>query len=281
MNLYTFRDHLNNERRFVSLKTDVTVAGQQYLSYPIKRSKYSLDLFTNKKNNITVMIPGDATFARPYLSRPAGDLYVTIATMTGVPFYRGQLVTVTYSRQHTIDMTFEPLVKIGQVSMGERRVYQRNCPYSLYSENCQATRASHSVTIVAVPTTNQLRLRYVTNNPNNDRREEPANVLPTASDRDANKNIGRLLGGTVRVGQQTWWITNISDLGFASANVDFTITLFRVHGLTVNDIGKSAITDFGCNRTTAHCSDIHNNIENFGGFPGMVQISPFDGGLRG
>ena len=278
MNLYAFTSNTQPAQYLTTAKADVTINGQRYTSTTMSRSRYMLDSI-DKKNNMTITFAGDNTFARRFLRGRTGDrLSVIVSTMTGMPFYRGQLVTANYTQDNKVALTFEPPVRLDLQATGERRIYQRNCPYVLYDKaTCQASKRNHDVTVTVVVTANKVRVRYDTGNTGNAARDNPFDVLPTIGS-VTNVNIGDLIGGLFVSGGQSYWIVNIDDQTVATQYVFFTLELSRDHSVSVNDTG---ICNFGCARTVVACRDLHRNLQNYGGFPAMVRESPFSGGLAG
>ena len=280
MNLYTFtRSGLVS--RFTTARTDVIVGGHDYEARSIKRSRYVLDS-VNRKNNITISFPGDDIYARAFVTPTNEVLTVVIATMSAIPFYRGSLVTVGYTPKNMINMTFEPEIRLGSNNMGERRLYQRNCPYELYGRNCKANIKEHAITVNSVVNSKRFKASYDTGDPTNDTQDEPFNVFPTFSDPSKRINLGRFVGGLVIVGFPPFvtrrWITDIKIPVARNRFIDFDVLTFKEHNLKANDIVQLA---FGCSRTTSQCLELHDNILNYGGFPNMTKVSPFEGGLRG
>ena len=295
MNLYTFVDEDNHER-FTTAKSNVTVNGVTYEPRTIQRTRYSLDSLV-KKNNITITFAGNDEFALQYIHPTTLNLTVVIATLTGMIFYRGRLVTVRY-HQNKIDMVFEQLVRLGSNYSGDRRLYQRACPYQLYGSNCQAQEIKHDLTFVSAKSTTVLRARYVTFDTSDLTGDEAFAVLRTYANPNAKIGIGRLAGGLLYISNSTYWITKISNpqatlraVGDPSAPqavkaVDFDITTFRAYADTIQDAqtlidNPMLLASFGCLRTTNDCRALHDNIENYGGFAGLTKVSPFKGGLRG
>lgn len=278
MNLYTFVSNTQPTQYLTSAKADVTVNGQLFTSITISRSKYVLDTI-DKKNNMIITFAGDNVFARRFLRGRTGDrLSVIVSNMTGIPFYRGRLTTANYSQDNKVALTFEPPVRLDIQATGERRIYQRNCPYVLYDESsCQANKVNHNVLVTVNVSANKVRVRYDTGNTGNAVRSNPFDVLRTTG-ATTNVNIGELIGGLFVYGNQSYWIVNIEDQTVATQYLFFTLELSRDHSVTVN---TSGIVHFGCARTLDACGRLHSNVENYGGFPAMVRESPFSGGLAG
>lgn len=284
MNLYEFSTQ--NERLLMTTaKTDVTVRNETYLATDgLKRGRYSLDSVL-RKNNIDVTFPGDHSFARNFIHPTTLTLEVSIKTMSGVPFYRGRLIMVDYAENNTIILRFEPIIRLARRTFGERRVYQIHCPYVIYGANCSAQRRQHRVVVTEVPDPRQLRVKYTTIIPNNDARSDDLkfNVLQTNSFPHFNYvNVGRLAGGllsNIRINEEgfkEWWITRVESPEAVGQDVSFTLFINFPHQFEVND---TVYVSFGCKQTISDCRDTHNNAVNFGGFPTMKKISPFEGGL--
>ena len=289
MNLYTFVSEADT-LHLTSAKANVTVAGIEYTATTLQRTDYALDPIITK-NNITVTFPGDYRFARQFMTETTLSLTVTIATLEGTPFYRGKLVMVEYTPEQNISLVFEPLIVLGNKSTGQRRMFQRNCPYELYGNHCQAEPLTTTMRVIEVLSSLSFKVRYDTGNANNgDRGDFRYNVIPIRGTlTEGRVNIGHLVGGiaipTATRGvlpdgqsvERRLWITNITDRAAMGSIVEFSIVTFRPHLLTVSEQVDVAV---GCKRTTASCRDIHDNLDNYGGFPGMVNASPFAGGLR-
>lgn len=289
MNVYTFETE-NGKRYMTSAKSNVTIAGIEYEATTLHRTEYSLDPIVTK-SNLTIFLPGDNEFARSFLTETTLSLTVVIGTMRGTPFFRGRLVTVEYTSDFNISLLFEPKVVLGNKTTGERRIFQRNCPYEVYNKRtCRAPEVRTRVRVIDVPSSRALKVRYDTGDPGNGNRGDLRfNVIPIRGELTNSKaNIGFLIGGIAvptsssivfegRLFERRMWITNITDRVAMGSLVEFEMILFREHSVLVNETVDVMV---GCKRTTASCRDIHNNIENFGGFPGMTKASPFAGGLR-
>ena len=291
MNLYTFETEIETTR-MTTAKANVTVAGLEYEARTLRRTEFTLDPIITK-NNITITFPGDQRFAKRWLTETALSLKVTIATIEGQPFYRGRLVTVEYTPELNINLIFEPIVVLGSKTIGQRRMFQRNCPYDLYGKHCRAKPLTTRVRVIETPSSLAFKVQYDTGNPDNGNRGDLRyNVIPIRGTlTNGRANIGFLVGGiafesatrgiflpdgSMSEGRRIW-ITNITDRAAMGSIVEFTIISFRPHALRVGDYVELAV---GCKRSTASCREIHDNIDRFGGFPGMTKASPFAGGLR-
>ena len=290
MNLYTFETEAEKVY-LTTAKSNVTVAGIEYEAATLQRTDYSLDPIITK-NNLTIFFPGDNEFARQFLTETTLSLTVVIASLRGTPFFRGRLVTVEYTDDFNISLLFEPKVILGNKVTGERRIFQRNCPFEVYNKkSCRAAEVRTGVRVIDVPSKRSIKVRYDTGDAGNgDRGDLRFNVIPINGDLTNGKaNIGFLIGGLAipsatsiilpdgTTAEYRHWITNITDRVAMGSLVEFEMILFRDHNIPV---GETVFVMVGCKRTTASCRDIHDNLENFGGFPGMTKASPFAGGLR-
>ena len=301
MNLYYFKDE-ENTYTFTTAKSTTIVNGISYEPRTLQRTRYVLDSLV-KKNNISLTFPDDDDFALQYIHPTTLNLTMTIALLTGVVFYRGRLVTVRWDKNKII-MVFEQLIRLGSQYSGDRRLFQRTCPYELYGANCQATEYRHELTVVETPTPTTIRVRAQSLDTTVLTGDASIQVLRTGSDPSAKISIVSLLGGLLYLelpvvrpylGDTTagkvYWITKLSDITVRLAavdpsnpvavkHVDFTITVFRKYDVNDVKVGDTVWSSFGCLRTTNDCKTLHDNITNYGGFAGLVKPSPFKG-LRG
>ena len=277
MNLYTFAINDEPTYYFTSAKADVTLNNQVYSSTTLRRTSYKLDSIETK-NTLTVLFPGDNEFARDFIHPTRDTLKVDVALLDGTIFYRGRLVTASYNPNNQINLTFEPLVRLGLRVAGETRLFQSNCPFELYGVNCRAIRRLHRVEVISI-SGKDVRVTYDTGNANNSSRPNSLQVLPTYGGVKA--GIGSLVGGFLNKfeGHRDWWITDIKNPTASGSIVTFTVTIFTEPiGLKVAD--EAISVSFGCRRDKADCQYIHDNLQNYGGFPGMHIPSAFDGGIR-
>lgn len=271
MNLYTFTTDTGVEKWFTTAKANVVLEGVTYEANSMRRSSYTLDSI-DSRNSITIMFPGDDVFARDFIHPTTVTLQVKIATLNGVTFYRGKLVTASYNPNNTINLTFEPPIRLGLKVSGERRMFQLNCPYKLYGDNCQARRVKHLLRVSEVVSSTKVKVSFDTGRPSNATRKNSLVAIPTIGGNRV--DIGRFVGGIIEKNSMEWWITDISDAEVNGSVVGFVVTVFSsLEGVAVND---ELLGSLGCRRSPEDCVTVHNNIANYGGFPGMIRPSVFD-----
>ena len=300
MNLYEFVTQLNIVR-MTTAKADVILDGNTYTSTAMKRSKYTLDSVL-RKNNIDIMFPGNNEFATNFLHPTTEKLQVAISSLSGVTFYRGRLIMVDYlDKEKRIILRFEPIIRMSRRVLGERRLFQVHCPYVVYGDQCDAQRVGHRFIVESVINNRAMVVKHSFNirNYSSFQADERFNVFPNSyavanfrSGRSYHRsdlvNGGRFAGGLInnrmRVGDpgfKQWWITRVESPEIhdeATGNsISFVLYTSTPHDLEVN---TDVVLYFGCKQTESDCRDTHDNIKNYGGFPTMKRISPFDGGLR-
>jgi len=133
---------------------------------------------------------------------------------------------------------------------GVRLTWTRQCPYVLYDlATCKVAKASFVV--AASPSAASGRVLTV----------------PACATYDE----GEFSGGFVE------WTTDsgATERRGISSHVGATLTLY---GLTDGiPVGDFVNIYFGCNRTPDRCQTKYNNLPNYGGFPSIPGVSPFDG----
>ena len=276
MEFYTFKSHNVVLQRYTTKKsaTPVKLAGLDYISESISRSPYVLDT-VKAKNNLEITLYGDKTFAQRYLSPNTGELFVDIANAQGVVFFKGELIEARWGK-NMIMLVFAPLLRIRK-TLGERRIYQRNCPYELYGDNCRAEKIGTSVQIKSVNSSRVVVVTKDMGNVNHQNKPNPFDIIETPSGRSV--NIGLLSGGSLNVfdTERSWWITRASPTSATGSIVEFAIETFNPHNLVLTDV---VTVSLGCRHDIDDCKLIFDNLKNFGGFGAMNKISPFEGGLE-
>ena len=304
MNLYKFETNIEKVL-MTSAKTDITLAnGEVYKQTTIKRSDFSLDSVL-RKNTIDITFSGDHPFPRKFIHPTSAILSVTIADLNNRAFYKGVLITVDYTPNNTIILRFEPFFALHRRSFGERRMYQLHCPYAVYGTQCGAIRKIFSCDVTEVDANNDrkfvVKYQYYSQRHAQIQRatdpDEQFNVFLRQGGNISRAydyvNLGRFTGGLVddrppyRSNPLRWWITRVespilstgtSGRGGSIYFISFVVYVSKPHNLKVND---TVYLSFGCKQTLSDCRDTHDNVVNYGGFPEMKKISPFEGGLRG
>ena len=269
MNIYTFIPLDETPIRMTSSKATITYDGNDYLPRTVERSPYALDSLS-RKNNLKITFLGNDQFARRFLLPVKTVLKVSVAELTGEIIFRGTMISVQYdTRKNRITLIFEPSIRLDRRATGERRMYQIDCPYSLYGTNCGATDTPLTCTISALRSNRKVQIRNATT------RTQISSIFRLPSGQRGSPNT--LIGGTLTTAKGKWWIINVENIVSDGTAVFFDVTLFRSQSvLAVND---SCTISFGCRRIPTDCETRFNNQERYGGFLSMTKESPFEGGL--
>ena len=114
-----------------------------------------------------------------------------------------------------------------------------------------------------------------------DRNTKKVTVAITARRASNPSYVGGIFTTDTSIGSLHWIVkdvqTTIRRAGFTFYRHELTLKSSLPSELV---LGGTVFMAPGCNRTITDCSEIHKNIDNFGGFWAMGQ-SPFEGGLRG
>lgn len=133
---------------------------------------------------------------------------------------------------------------------GVRLTWTRGCPYVLYDlATCKVAKASFRITSTVSATSG----RYVT---------APSCALHAADE---------FSGGWIE------WTTPDGVIERRGVSRHEGASLF-LYGLADGvPVSGSVFVYFGCNRTPDRCRSKFNNLPNYGGFPALPGVSPFDG----
>ena len=262
MNLYEFTGR-DPTRYLTNNKTSVTVATQTYAPLAIRRSAYRLDPL-KVRSNMTIIFPGDDTWARELTHPNDYRLEVAVKTMTGTVFWRGKLLSVSVKPDRKIELIFRPFETV-KGTLGERRIFQFHCPFVLYGDRCGATKTFLTADVIEQFPAD--RKKVVVNLQDIVRDGE----LRRAGEQSSNPFLGGLFRSMVSGSSEDRWIVGAV---YQTDGVQLTF----VDDLPM--LGSTVEIATGCNRTVSHCALVHENLRRFGGFWSM-RTSPFDGAIRG
>lgn len=132
---------------------------------------------------------------------------------------------------------------------GLHLTYQRNCPHSLYDSRCGVNKIDYAVLgVISVVTNTSIT----------------GTVFSSFDD-------NYFAGGFIE------WVVGGTEIERRSieSNAEGVVQLFG--GTEGLNVGQAVTAYPGCPQTTAACVAKFNNIDNYGGFPGLPGNSPFDG----
>lgn len=135
---------------------------------------------------------------------------------------------------------------------GMRRTWQYGCPYALYGSQCKAQKLPQALTLVSVLSGNSVRVL-------------PSGTLAKPAVNFTNGTI-EWFGPSGR--RELGNIAKVTDAG--SGNYDMIITR-STQGLVTGQAMKMAL---GCNHQMDDCTDVFDNILNYGGDPWIPLTNP-------
>jgi uncharacterized phage protein (TIGR02218 family) len=232
---------------FTDADKDITRAGVVYLSTPFQVPSIRTSNSTDTAD-ITIKVPANSTIAEQFLYFPPSRV-VEVVLQRGhlndpdqdfIVVWSGRVLAVT--RRMTIMEIKAGSMLSSMKRVGLGRMYQRHCPWPVYSAHCHADRASKQ----AQPTLNAVSTATITVN---------SGSLPLAGE--------RYLGGEVE-----WVHAGLKEIRTVIAVPDDDT--FVLSGPTRGLVPGSTVTMWaGCRRTIEDCDTFHNNKLNFGGQPGL------------
>ena len=229
--------------------------GVPHAPIPIKRSAIqatgSLD-----KNALTITTPIDSELADLFRIYPPSQMVVLtirqrhIGDEDALLAWTGRILSVERRDSEAI-FTCEP-INSSMRRTGLRRHYQYGCPHPLYSPGpyqCRADKSKATISrpVLAVPYANQIEM-------------QPGWNGAIA----AEKYNGGLFEWDTKIGPELRTIMRVVDGKVLVLNGP-------VRELEVN---QEARISLGCNHQTSDCTNLHNNILNYGGQPFIPLSNP-------
>jgi len=252
--LYEFLSSYNRYL-YTSYHTDVTITPDVYIAEAISRSKIVIEGEVNKAN-ITITIPYTTEIAQLFSVQPPPNP-VTIAvyryhstdSITNKILYWSGRILSTRWKMEVVEFSCESIYTSIQ-RYGLTRTYQLPCPYVLYTSPCGAS-AGDFVVITNTTTVSG------------------ANLVVSSLIQPDNYFSGGYIEFT-KAGSLTEFRSILSHTG-TSIGLSYNIP-----GLVDGDEIKLFP---GCKRTIDDCNNKFNVGEDFGGFPYIPNINPFNGGM--
>jgi uncharacterized phage protein (TIGR02218 family) len=238
---------------FTDADDDIVFNGITYVKEAISRQDIEASGSTDRKT-LDVEIPFNSRFAELYRVFPPSQVvsltiwqgHIEDASQDFLVVWTGRILQVSIE-ENIAKVVAEPLSST-LARPGLRRNYQYQCPHVLYGSKCQALRSIATVT-PNVLSVNGSRVTLFAGW-NSQPFEKYLNGSFTWVDPSGNTQIRAILG-------------------FDSANT------LRLNGQALGlSPGDSVEITFGCNRTRDDCLNLHNNINNFGGFPWIPTKNP-------
>ena len=265
-----------------TLFSNATITGNiTFSSIPIERTSVVNSAELNKAY-INLVVPSTFVVANLLMFYPTSD----IIAVTVLRYQRGTTATAqnilveflgrvvsSIGAGITVELRCEPITTSIK-RIGLTQMYQRQCPHTLYSNsegNCRAGigvggREFFKVTkaLAGVEGVVGLTLTF------------------TTSLVDADKPVGFYNGGMIywKRGNYTYWRLIINQINATSIQINFPIPTLDADNVNPLNWSQGGITvDIypGCAHTLSDCRDKFNNLDNYGGFPYIPLLNPFNG----
>ncbi len=244
--------------RFTSYDEDINFNGDNYTKIAIRRSAIESTQELGKAN-INIELSLSTSFLRQFIEAPPTEpvLIKIIRTHFGnsesIVSFVGKVINVSFGEK-SARLTCQPIQSTLK-RPGLRRLYQISCPHILYGGQCRVVNSEFSVEAV-LSSVSGLTIA------------SPGFIISDGDGFDSTF----FAGGYVERNNQ-----GVIDRRFILEhdNASGILTLnLKMQGVSIG----STVTAFaGCDHKVTTCSGKFNNIENYGGFPGIPVKNPMDG----
>lgn len=240
--------------RYTSTDRDMTYDSATWTAGPWQSSGFTAS-GDAVQQTMTITGPLDAAVAEQFLSvAPSDPVFVRVLHLhagdtEAAVWWTGQVTNVS-RKQDRIEISGESIVT-AMAKLGLRLAWQKACPYSIYDTQCRLSAAAFAFdgTVSAVTGDTVSSAAFA----------DPGNVAD-----------GRLAGGFLMWDAGDGFIERRA----ITAHSGDTITLLNAAvGITA---GMTVTAHPGCDQSAQVCHDTFNNLDNFGGVPGLPSVSPFD-----
>jgi hypothetical protein len=232
-----------------------TLGGKTYRARPISRDSISTSGGRTERQDIKIMMSGKEEFLDMFQIYPP-DQPISVVISSGHhedgtadfnAVFHGKVINVLTKSDGQAEVLCRPLWTAANQA-GLRRHYQIGCPHVLYGSHCKASETAVTTTAAAFPASNKVTL---------------------ASGWEGAYTTSKFRGGWLE------WVVG--------ANT-YRRTILRLSGNTLTlsgpaldlSVGHSMRVVIGCNRKMDDCTDIHNNINNYGGQPWIPLKNPIN-----
>lgn len=249
--LYKFSRGVTAEYLLTSSDSNITFGGEDYSTTQIKRTKIE-QTGEMERNEITVMVQRDSPILANFVGFPRTEImtltifreHLNDTDSEFIIIWQGRVLTADFKANQGV-LTCEPIYT-SLKRPGLWRKYQAQCPHVLYGSECQI-------------------------------------------DEQSFRSDGVIIGIVDFTIQATVWTAFADDYfdgGFVifdgvhkRAIVASTATGILTLSSTIAEleIGETVQAFPGCNHDLADCLARYNNIVNYGGFPYIPSVNPFNG----
>lgn len=234
---------------FTSTDIDKTVAGIAYKASHLQRSKLT-DSGDISKSTLNIVAEEDFAVSGLFEEFPPDDVVGLVLSRmqsdgTIETFWLGRVVNVAWP-SNTSTLRCESIFSTLK-QPGLRRPYGRNCPYTLYDEDCQLHIADFQSTLAVTSQT--------------------GNILTIAD--AALQADGFFAGGRVYWEASPGFFVKRGIVNHTADQIEITHQMPGISG------GANVVIAPGCAKDFLTCDEKFANAINFGGDPNMQQKNPF------
>lgn len=258
--LFTYGTAASEYYAYCDAEVSITVEGKEYLPVPIDRDAINSS-GTLDKSGLSVGVDGFAEVAELFRVYPPSQPVSLVIRQghIGDPdaefavIWTGRVLSCMWE-DDIAKLTCEP-VSTSMQRTGLRRHYQYGCPHALYmgtaAGGCRASKAAATVTTTAVTITGSL--------------------ITLPSDWNSLFPKSKFINGIVE------WTNAIGSVVRRSIlKVNEATNVIMIGGpIPDMDEGDTISVILGCNHQMDDCSNLHHNINDFGGQPYIPTKNPF------
>jgi len=240
----------SDQYRYTSAEGTVTASGVDYTPVPLKRGN-PVQSREQKTTALTITLPSDDAAVTPFIAiQPSSRMLITIrrVQLDSVPavtivVFEGYVASIAF-RGETAELRCIPFNELFTREM-PRFQYQGLCNHVLYDGGCTLAAGGafkHSGSVLGVTG-----------------RDVNVQSLPTSGD--------PFVGGYLE-------IPGGSEQRLIVAQSGTIVTLLMTFRANIS--GGTIDAFFGCDHTPETCSQKFSNIINYGGFPFVPTVNPFE-----
>jgi uncharacterized phage protein (TIGR02218 family) len=241
---------------YTSNAETIVVSGFTYRAIPISRGRLAMSRDDKSGDRIQITMPASEAFPQLYVNAiPGQRASMTIRrthrndiAASTVVIFKGMVQMVSFDVDATTAKITVLPVTCAQTRPIPRRTYSALCAHMLYDGRCQVVETSATWKKIFTVT--------------------------TVSDADITcPGAGACGAGFFVAG----FVTYNGDYRLVVAQAGDVLTL--INPFNISPAGEVVVVNAGCQKTLANCASPFANTDNFGGFPFVPLVNPFESGM--